>query len=105
MKGRTPTKDEARHLFLVREMGCIVCRKFGKSTPGVPHHIDGKTKPGAHFTTINLCQNHHQTSDSVNKPPLWISRHGDGRRAFENRYGTEAELLRETNNITNKTPF
>ena len=98
MKGRTPTKDEKKHLNAVRELGCIVCRQFGVSSPGVPHHINGKTTPGAHFDVINLCQNHHQTK-SNDKPPYWISRHGDGRRLFELAYGTEKGLLMKTHNL------
>ena len=101
MKGRKPTKEEKKHLDAVRDLGCIVCRQFGVSSPGVPHHINGKTTHGAHFDVINLCQNHHQTK-SNDKPPYWISRHGDGRRAFEETYGSERKFLIETNKILNK---
>ncbi len=94
MKGRPPTKEESIWMGDVCELGCIVCwLHYGILTTQVsPHHIDGKTKPGAHFKTIPLCSAHHQLADT-HKPKRWISRHGDGKRAFEDAYGTEEFLL------------
>ena len=85
----------------VSNLGCIVCLLFlEENTPCSPHHMDGKTKPGAHLKTIGLCSRHHQVSDT-HKPKRWISRHGDGRKVFEHEYMTEAELLAESQAMIN----
>lgn len=94
MKGRTPTADENRHMDAIGQINCVVCRMFHdeSETPAAIHHVDGKTKEGAHFRVIPLCVRHHQHRDS-HKPQRWVSRHGDGRAAFEAAYGTEEYLM------------
>ena len=95
MKGRKPTKEEQDFMDEICQIGCIVCRTKGIYTPLCsPHHMEGKTKPGAHFKVIPLCAAHHQVPDT-RKPPAWVSRHGsngNGKKEFEDRYGTEMEL-------------
>ena len=62
MKGRTPTAAESRHMAAVRELGCFCCGMMGIAPypdGTLVHHTDGKTKPGAHFRVIPLCDNHH----------------------------------------------
>lgn len=87
MKGRTPTAAERRHMKKVADMGCIVCRReFGLFSPAAVHHIDGKTKPGAHMRVLPLCGAHHQTGG------YGIALHA-GRAEWERRYGTQEELL------------
>ena len=96
MKGRTPNKAEQDYFDKVRDSGCIICDIFHNTyTPGVPHHLDGKTKPGAHYKTICLCWNHHQSNDSN---PAYESVHGNKTR-FEKRYMTQDELLVTTNRV------
>lgn len=83
----------------LKDLGCIVCLiDLDLFTPCGIHHIDGQTKTGCHQKTLGLCGNHHQIPDN-NKPKRWISRHGDGRAAFEAAYGTEQELLERTNGL------
>jgi len=95
MKGRTPTKDERAWLDAISDLGCIVCILFNYCwSPASPHHIDGKTKPGAHRRTIPLCGRHHQIPGEG-----YISRHGHGRSLFEAEYGTEDHLLEQTERI------
>ena len=74
----------------VQSLGCIACRIEGRgNTPAEIHHIDGKTREGAHFHVLPLCYFHHrQGSDSE----LFTSRHPYKRR-FEERYGPETELM------------
>lgn len=94
MKGRAPTKADIKRFELIQSMGCIVCILFyGAPTPCEIHHTNGKTKEGAHQLTIGLCPGHHRHGSD--KPPF-ISRHPYKAR-FEAAYGTEAELLVETN--------
>lgn len=66
MKGRNPTADERRHMAAVRAYGCCVCVNKGFIRPyevdeayTVIHHVIGKTKPGAHFKVLPLCDTHH----------------------------------------------
>jgi hypothetical protein len=92
LKGTTPTKDEKALWSRMAAYGCVACRKDGWHNAEVSiHHIDGRTKPGAHRKVLPLCAGHHQ--DGTGIPGLiavhpWKSR-------FEGRYGTQAELLAE----------
>jgi hypothetical protein len=89
VKGRTPNKEEKTWLDAITSLGCIVCYlELGVFTEASPHHISGKTKPGAHLKTYPLCGRHHQIPGEGYK-----SRHGDGRYQFEQAYGTESYLL------------
>ena len=99
MKGRAPNKDEKQFMDLICSIGCIVCRNQGIDTPHVtPHHIEGRVKPGAHYKVIPLCGNHHQVGDSQKR---WVSRHADGKAAFEKAYGKEIDLYHQCLEIIN----
>ena len=98
MKGRAPTKEEKKWLDAVCEIGCIVCiNEHNVYSPAVPHHLDGKTKPGAHFATIPLCGRHHQTGGCGGN---CVARH-QNKFQFEKMYGNEAELLEQTRRMVN----
>jgi hypothetical protein len=101
MSKRSITKKDKERADKLRELGCIVCLlENGLFTPPAIHHIDGQTKKNCHKLTIPLCPNHHQIKDNFSQK-RWISRHADGRAAFEEKYGTEQELLEETNRLIN----
>ncbi|WP_338762048.1 Ref family recombination enhancement nuclease [Massilia sp. METH4] len=93
MKGRAPTAEEARLMHAIGGLGCIACLKDGIVNPWISlHHIDGRTKPGAHLLVLPLCAPHHQQDDSdpLQRPSV------HGRKAtFTARYGTELELHAE----------
>ena len=73
--------------------GCIVCRLHHDTySPATIHHIDGKTKPGAHLDSIPLCYLHHQGGADCAE---YTSRHPYKAR-FVARYGTEQALLEAT---------
>ncbi|HCF5688163.1 TPA: DUF968 domain-containing protein [Pseudomonas aeruginosa] len=93
MKGRTPTRYEKHmHDRMASEIGCIACRKDGIRNMHVSiHHIDGRTKPGAHLKVLPLCAGHHQ--DGTGAPGL-IAVH-PWKRRFEEKYGNQLELLEE----------
>lgn len=92
MKGRTPTKAEREWMDAARELGCIVCLlQYGQTPPAAIHHLDGKTKPDAHFKTIGLCYNHHQGGESEGD---FISIH-PWKKRFQDAYGREDELLEQ----------
>ena len=91
MKGTTPTQEQKRfHDALCRYVGCAACRVHGWFTMLVSvHHIDGRTKPAAHWLVLPLCAGHHQ--DGTGAPGLvavhpWKAR-------FEAKYGKQGDLL------------
>jgi hypothetical protein len=89
MKGRNPTAEESRWMSKVAELNCIVCaNEFGLESPAAIHHIDGKTKEGAHFKVLPLCGAHHQTGG------YGVALHC-GRAEWERLHGTQAELLEQ----------
>jgi hypothetical protein len=93
MKGRAPTAEEQRFMDAIASLGCVACAKDGIANPWISlHHIDGRTKPGAHLLVLPLCAPHHQQDDT--DPLQRISVHGNKAR-FEARYGTQLELLAE----------
>lgn len=94
MKGRPPTAEEARFMDAIAKLGCIACWKDGlwHNEHVSIHHIDGRTKPGAHLLVLPLCAPHHQQDDS--DPFGRMSLHGH-KKPFQARYGTERELLAE----------
>lgn len=90
MKGSTPSKAERELWDDLASLGCIACRKDGIFNSMVSiHHIDGRTKPGAHRKVLPLCAGHHQ--DGTGAPGL-IAVHPYKAR-FEARYGRQIDLL------------
>ena len=91
MKGRKPTKEEAAWMDAMAARGCIICRKFlGVFSPAEIHHKEGRTKAEAHLWSMPLCPRHHRIKSNEGE---WVSRHGDGRIAFEKAYGKEKDLI------------
>ena len=79
------TKAEREHLSRVASLGCLICQR-----PANVHHIRpiglGMGKRSSHYQTIPLCRDHHQGEFSIH----------NCKKAFEERYGTEEMLLKET---------
>lgn len=93
MKGRPPTAEEQRFMDAIASLGCVACAKDGWENSLISiHHIDGRTKPGAHMLVLPLCAPHHQQDDT--DPLRRVSVHGH-KAQFVARYGTELELLAE----------
>jgi hypothetical protein len=93
LKGRPPTAEEARFMGKMGALPCIACLKDGWTNHEISlHHIDGRTKEGAHFLVLPICAGHHQAGTGPN--PSLIAVHPDKAR-FEARYGTQRELLAE----------
>jgi len=91
MKGTTRTIAEERFHSQISRLGCIACWMDGYRNMEVSiHHIDGRTKPGAHMKVLPLCAGHHQ--DGTGMPGL-IAVH-PWKRRFEDRYGKQMEILR-----------
>ena len=94
MNGRQPNRHEKKWLDLCVQVPCIVCAEWhgADESPAEIHHIRGQKIPGAHFLVLSLCAKHHRHAD-CEEPKRWVSRHGDGKAAFERRYAKESELL------------
>lgn len=90
MKGRAPTVGQSRfHDLLCSRLGCVACRLDGRTnTYCSVHHIDGRTKPHAHWLVLPLCGGHHQDDGrGLIAIHPWKTR-------FEKKYGRQIDLLR-----------
>ena len=71
MKGRSANAVDKKWMDDITQLGCCVChRQFNVFTEAEVHHIDGKTKEGAHLNSIPLCLRHHRAGDSCRKGPV-----------------------------------
>lgn len=101
LKGRAPTAAERVVMGALGKLPCIACLQHGKKSPLISlHHIDGRTKPGAHLLQIPLCVYHHQHAapDNVRAEFPWlVPVHADGitggKAEFTRYNGTEKELM------------
>lgn len=91
------TKEEARYLAQVQDLGCIVCRGQGNYTVAEIHHIvEGGRRKGHEFV-LPLCVPHHRGGCCTD---LYVSRH-PFKAQFEARYGTEWELFNKVQELLN----
>ena len=92
-----PTAEERAWMNAITFVGCIACLIDGHpGTPGAVHHLLRGGHRIGHLFSICLCQpGHHMDGQHMGL----VSRHPFKAR-FEARYGSEAELLRITRNLT-----
>lgn len=88
-------KADRIYLNNIVEMGCIVCRNMGYgASPAEAHHLRSGVGTGQrsdHKRAIALCPLHHRNGG------YGIAFHA-GKKAWEEKYGTEEELLEQTHN-------
>lgn len=91
MKGRNPTVEQKRFWGrLSQRIGCVACAMDGHPNDFVSiHHIDGRTKPNAHWLVLPLCAGHHQE----NTGPYWMVAVHPLKGRFEKEYGRQRDLL------------
>lgn len=90
MKGKSPSAAQRRFHDALCQQGCVACRIDGIGNFNVSvHHIDGRTKPQAHWLVLPLCAGHHQ--DGTGAPGLIAVHPWKGQ--FEERYGKQRTLL------------
>lgn len=92
MKGKSPSAAQKRfHDLLAQHIGCPACfADIGKRNTHVSiHHLEGRTKPDAHWLVLPLCAGHHQ--DGYGQPGQ-IAVHPYKAR-FEKQYGRQRDLL------------
>jgi hypothetical protein len=93
MKGRAPNKAEKEFHHALAGLGCIACLKDGRVNLWVSiHHIDGRTKPEAHWKVLPLCAEHHQQDDTDLLKRVAVHPY---KARFEQQYGSQLELLAE----------
>jgi hypothetical protein len=100
MNGCKPNKANQERFAAMVAIGCIICTKYeGVYTPPQIHHIEGSKDQEAHTKTIALCYHHHMC-DQLKRPnpKAYTSRHPN-KAAFEQRYGSEYELLKYQNSL------
>ena len=90
MKGSTPSTADRELWGKLAALGCIACKIDGRFNPVVSiHHIDGRTKAGAHQKVLPLCAGHHQDQgDGKIAVHPWKAR-------FEAQYGRQLDLLEQ----------
>ena len=94
LKGKAVTAQEKEYHDKLCALGCIACLKDGFYNNWVSiHHIDGRTKPGAHMNVLSLCAGHHQHNTGI---PGLIAVHPN-KALFEQKYGRQTDLLAECN--------
>ena len=106
--GRSLTKaDEARRAK-IHAGNCIACAQRGIDLTGSGyvqwHHLDGKTKPGAHQKTIGLCQFHHLGHPMNGETHAYSRAYygpslAEGSRPFHAEFGSNGDLLAQQNAI------
>lgn len=107
LKGRTPTVAERVVMDALGKLPCIACLQHGKESPLISlHHIDGRTKPGAHLLQIPLCVYHHQHAAPENvraEFPWLVPVHADGitggKAEFAKYNGSEMQLMAKAYNL------
>lgn len=93
-KKKSATKAEKKHMDKVQQLGCIACQKIGFfGTPAEIHHIRtgiGKGQRASNYQVLPLCPHHHRHGG-----------HGEafhsGPKAWQERFGSELNLLEEVN--------
>ena len=94
MKKKATKKEREYMTYLANELGCQVCRNlYGEVTPGQIHHprfAVGLSQRANHADSYCLCYNHHQGKEGI---------HTIGKKTWEDRYGTEHELLAKTKEL------
>lgn len=95
MKGRPTNAAERRFHDALCSLGCIACRRRGiRNTHCSVHHIDGRTKPWAHWLVLPLCGPHHQ--DDGTTGAIAVHPH---KAQFEEMFGKQRDLLRMCLNL------
>lgn len=88
LKSRSVTKEQKRFHDNLCQLGCVACYLEGIYNDYVSiHHIDGRTKPDAHYLVLPLCANHHQIGQGCEAVHVNKAR-------FIKQYGSEMDLLK-----------
>ena len=91
---KKPNKEMRRRYAEAIEYGCILCRNiYGVKTEATIHHLTGAGMGLRDLENfIPLCPRHHLYEEGI---------HFLGRRVWEEKFGTQLELLEMYKNDTN----
>jgi Recombination enhancement, RecA-dependent nuclease len=96
-KTKKASKADREHMGIVAGLCCIVCRNLGLGdSPAEVHHVRylaGGGQRSSNLDTLPLCPNHHRLGG------FGVAIHA-GRKTWESKYGTEADLLAQTKRET-----
>lgn len=102
MKGASVTAEQKRYHGDLAGLGCIACQADGNDSPFVSiHHIDGRTKPDAHWLVLPLCAGHHQDGTGV----LGLTAVHPYKARFEQHYGTQLHLLEVCHSVLRNSGY
>ena len=99
-KSKHITQEIRRRWERLRDHGCIACKKEGIERFPEIHHLVSGYRMG-HESTIPLCSWHHRgvpvdIDFSKSQTAQWMGPSmAENKREFEEKYGSELELLRE----------
>ena len=89
-------KQISKHYSKVADLGCIICKKMGfADSPAAIHHIKDQFmlgKKADYLNVIPLCPLHHRISEHA---------YHYSPKNFSEKWGSQAELLEETNQLLN----
>ena len=96
MKGKNRTAKEKLFHDELAQFGCIACHIEGRINTHVSiHHVNGRTKVGAHMQVLPLCGPHHQDQgQGVIAVHPWKAR-------FEEKYGNQYDLIEKCKELIN----
>jgi hypothetical protein len=100
----TPTKAEAARMAAFQKIGCLACRSLGfYRTPEVHHLLSGNKRRGHKFT-VPLCSWHHRSTpfelyDQKSSTLAFGPSLALGSKPFHAHFGSDEELLAETNRL------
>lgn len=103
MSVKAPTQSEQQRLDKLSRSGCVVCRlQHGAYVDGEIQHLTAGGRRLGHTHTINLCPWHHRgvCVGTFTKPEMtriYGPSFANSRKEFEQAFGTEEYLLKETN--------
>ncbi len=87
------TKAQKLHADRVAQVGCIACYNLRWiDTPAEIHHLFGGGRVRKHENIIPLCDRHHRNGG------YGVAIHA-GRKEWENRYGTQDQLLEQVQEL------
>lgn len=98
-KKKPPTKAESEHMAKVASLGCYVWNNFPDRRKECGNGIEvhhktgcGMAKRASHYETMPLCFNHH----SAQTPLKFGKAVHKGTKSFEERYGTQDQMIEWT---------
>jgi hypothetical protein len=70
------TPLEQFYMGLIAQLGCVVCRRLGQSSPAELHHVAENSGQRSNFAVVPLCTAHHDGAKAG------TGFHGMGTRTF-----------------------